>query len=180
MSTFKTAMVFWLVPIGLFCCKTAFSCDAIDSSFEFSGLIISSTANTYQTNGGVAQLARMLKATYPTKTGEPKIQSVHLSVDGKTQILAISYELENKSQTPSIDYNVHCIGDEWGYSRSRQLSTEGIYREVEQEVRLKILPNGGLEVRTEDAVSHGLIFKIKELYLVTAHFSKAGVRRIAD
>lgn len=98
----------------------------------------------------------MLKATYPTKAGEPKIQSAHLSVNGNTQILSISYELENKHQTQSVDYDVDCIGDEWGYSRSRQLSAEGTYREVEQKVRLKVLPNGSIEVLNEDAISSGL------------------------
>ncbi len=166
--------------MGLFCCKATFSCEVIDSSFELSGPIISSTANYYQANGGVAHLGRMLKATYPTKAGEPKIQSAHLSVNGNTQILSISYELENKHQTQSVDYDVDCIGDEWGYSRSRQLSAEGTYREVEQKVRLKVLPNGSIEVLNEDAISSGLIFKTKELYLVTARFSKAGIRPTAN
>lgn len=176
----KSPVLALLVPIGLFFCKAAFSCEAIDSSFELSGLITSSTANYYQANDGVAHLGRMLKATYPTKAGEPKIQSVHLGVNGNTQILSISYELENKRQTPTIDFDVDCIGEEWGYSRSRQLSTEGIYREVEQKVRLKVLPNGSIEVRNEDAISRGLIFKTNELYLMTARFSKAAILPAAD
>lgn len=177
---FKPLVLALVMPMGLFCCKAAFSCEAIDSSFELSGLIISSTANNFQASGDVAYLGRMLKATYPTKAGEPNIQSAHLSVNSNTQILSISYELENKSQTPTIDYDVHCIGDEWGYSRSRQLSTDGSYREVTQEVRLKLLPNGDLDVRNEDAIRRGLIFKTTELHLVTARFSKAGIRRAAD
>lgn len=177
---FKLPLLAVLMPMGLFCCKAAFSCEAIDSSFELSGLIISSTANNYQTSGGVAHLGRMLKAAYPTKDGEPKIQSAHISVNGNTQILSISYELENKRRTPSIDYDVVCIDDEWGYSISRQLSTEGIYREGEQKVRFKVLPNGNIEVRNEDAIRSGLIFKTKELYLLTARFSKVEIRRVAD
>jgi hypothetical protein len=179
-AMFKPLGLALLMTLELCCCKAAFSCEAIDTSFELSGLIISGTANNYQASGGLAHLWRMLKATYPTKAGEPKIQSAHLSVNGDTQILSISYELENKRRTPSIDYDVDCIGGEWGYSISRQLSTDGIYREVEQKVRLKVLPNGSIEVRNEDAISRGLIFKTKELYLVTARFSNAGIRRAAD
>uniref|UniRef100_Q478P7 Uncharacterized protein n=1 Tax=Dechloromonas aromatica (strain RCB) TaxID=159087 RepID=Q478P7_DECAR len=177
MTTFKNATVFWLVLIGLFFCKTAFPCEAIDSSFALSGLVISSTADTTQAVGSVARLERMLKAVYPTKVRGHKLESAHLSVDRKTQILVISYEQENTSQPPSIDYDVYCIGDEWGYSRSTQLSTDGSYREVVQEVRLKLLPNGDLEVRNADAISRGLILKTKELFSVSARFSKAGVRR---
>lgn len=177
---FKPLVLALLMPMGLCCCKAAFSCEAIDSSFELSGLIISGAADNDKASGGVAHLGRMLKATYPTKAGEPKIQSAHLSVKGNTQILSISYELENKRRTPSINYDVDCVGDEWGYSISRQLSTEGIYREVEQKVRFKVLPNGNIEVRNEDAIRSGLIFKTKELYLVTARFSKVDIRRAAD
>lgn len=176
----KPAVLALLMPIGLFCCKAAFSCEAIDSSFELSGPIILSTADKYQATGDAAHLARMLKATYPTKDGEPKIQSAHLSVNGNTQILTISYELENKLRAPKIEYDVTCIGDEWGYSRGRALSTDGTYREVEQKVRFKVLPNGSIEVRNEDAISRGLIFKAKELYSVTARFAKADIRRAGD
>ncbi len=179
----RLAIVVGFTPVMLmlFCSsKVAISCEAINTSLELSGLAVSSTPDNHQVDGRVAHLGGLLKARYPIKVGEPKIRFALISVDATTRILTVSYEQENKRQTPTIEYDVACVGDEWGYTVSRQLSTDGTYRNVEQKVFLKALPNGSIEVRNEDTITRGVIFKTKELHMVTARFNKISNKRAPD
>lgn len=179
----RLAIVVGFAPVMLmlFCSsKVAISCEAINTSLELSGLAVSSTPDNHQVDGRVAHLGGLLKARYPIKVGEPKIRFALISVDATTRILTVSYEQENKRQTPTIEYDVACVGDEWGYTVSRQLSTDGTYRNVEQKVFLKALPNGSIEVRNEDTITRGVIFKTKELHMVTARFNKTSNKRATD
>lgn len=154
-------------------CISAFSCEALDSSFEPTGHVVPSNADVYRANGSVAHLGAMLGARYARKVGDPKTQSLRISVDSQTQKLRIIHELETGLQGPKFGYDVVCSGDEWVYSESGQTGAEGIYREYELKVRLRVLLGGDIEVRNEDTIIHGAIFKTKSSVSVAARFSKS-------
>lgn len=168
----KPSAFTWMALLGYGYCISAFSCEAIDSSFEPIGRIASSSVDDYLANGRVAHLGTMLGARYARKVGDPKIRSLHLSVNSQTQKLQITHELETGIQGPKFRYGVVCIGDEWGYSDSGQTGAEGIYRKYELRVRLRVLPDGDIEVRNEDTIVRGAISKTRSSGSVVARFSK--------
>jgi len=162
---------FLILALAFFAHGTALSCESFDFEFEPTGHFV-----VGERKGKLAYLAPILHALFETGAGEPQVSSLRVHVNGQEKLLTIVHHLDNGSEGRSLEYGVSCHNDEWRYLKVGKTSAEGVFREYELSVTLKLIEDGRLQVRSNNTIIRGLLFKSTTVASETAVFNRKSQR----